>query len=186
MKYLARSFATVQAAFTRSADSLVPEDSGREPELQRFEISDWAAHTKYFCRVATHVCTLEDYTGPSALAADNGDAAVDKYGTFTREDLGKNLVNGVDATGTRETRTLNPGAIGNSAPLSIVKEFWYSPQLGINVALNGVDPRPGTEQFLVTNISLTEPDPKLFTLPAGYTVEDRRSKPSERATAQRK
>jgi len=67
-----------------------------------------------------------------------------------------------------------------------VKEFWYSPQLGINVALNGVDPRPGTEQFLVTNISLTEPDPKLFTLPAGYTVEDRRSKPSERATAQRK
>jgi hypothetical protein len=145
----------------------VPKDSGREPELQRIEISDPAAHTKHFCRVATPVCTLEDYAGPSALAADNGDAAEVKYGTFTREDLGKNVVYEVDAIGARETRTLNPGAIENSAPLSIGKEFWYSPQLGINVAVKRLDPRHGTEQFLVIHISLTEPDPKLFTLPTG-------------------
>jgi hypothetical protein len=102
---------------------------------------------------------------------------------LTREDLGKNIVSGLDAGGTRETRTLNPGAIGNDRPISIVKEFWYSPQLGINLSVKRMDPRHGTEIFNVTDLSLVEPDPKYFVVPGGFSIVDHRSKTGGRAQA---
>ena len=162
---------------------LLPKDSQQQPDLMRIEISNPATHQKYFCRTVDHVCTLEDYTGPNAASAQEVGTQRDDYGTLLREDLGKNIVNGLDAVGTRETRTLNAGTIGNDRPISIVKEIWYSPQLGINISVKRLDPRHGTEIFNLTDISLAEPDPALFSLPAGYTVVDHRLKPSQRAQA---
>lgn len=153
---------------------LVPKDSQQEPDLQRIEISDPSTHKKYFCRVATHVCELRNYTGPASATAQPIGVQEDSSGTLAREDLGKSIVNGLDATGTRETRTLNPGAIGNDSPISIVKEYWYSPQLVLNVSVKRVDPRHGTEIFNVTDVTLAEPDPKLFAVPAGFRVVDHR------------
>ena len=166
---------TEPAAFTRSADASCRSNYPEQPELQRIEISDPAKHEKYFCRVETHICTIEDYTGPAAVESQPSDFQQDQAGTLTREGLGKSQVNGVEAIGTRETRTLNPGAIGNASTISLVKEFWYSPQLGINVAVKRVDPRFGTELFNVTNIVPTEPDPKRFATPAGFKIVDQRS-----------
>jgi len=159
---------------------LIPRDSQHEPDLQRIEISDPSAHTKYFCRPDTHVCALEDYVGPGAALTQPVGTEQDSYGALTREDLGKTSVNGVEAVGTRETRTLNPGAIGNDRTIAIVKEIWFSPQLGINVSVKRVDPRHGTQVINVTEISQAEPDPQWFKVPAGYTVVDRRAKPSVR------
>jgi len=155
---------------------LIPRDSPDEPDLQRIEISDPSTHEKYFCRPAVHVCTLADYVGPQQTSAQPVGVEEDKYGTLTREELGKASVNGVDAVGTRETRTLNPGAIGNDRVISIVKEIWYSPQLGINVSVKRIDPRHGTEIINVTEIVQGDPDPKLFSIPAGYSVLDKREK----------
>jgi hypothetical protein len=160
---------------------LVPKDSQEDPDLQRIEISDPLTHKKYFCRTATHVCALEDYSGPEAATTQPVGTQEDNFGTLTREDLGKTSVNGVEAVGTRETRTLNPGAIGNERVIAIVKEIWFAPQLGINVSVKRMDPRHGTQVINVTEISQGEPDPKLFQVPAGYTVVDRRLKPGERA-----
>ena len=155
---------------------LVPKDSQAEPDLQRIEISDPSTHTKYFCQPATHICNLNDYSGPESASAQPVGVEEDKFGTLTREDLGKTSVNGVDAIGTRETRTLNPGAIGNDRVISIVKEIWYSPQLGINVSVKRVDPRHGTQIINLTDVALGEPDAKLFAVPSGYAVVDRRQK----------
>lgn len=160
---------------------LVPRDAQGEPPLQRIEISDPTTHKKYFCRTDDHVCALWDYSGPGEASAQPVGMQQDNYGSLTREDLGKTLVNGVEALGTRETRTLNPGAIGNDRVIAIVKEIWYSPQLGINVSVKRVDPRHGTQIINVTEISQGEPDAKYFQLPAGYTVVDRRSRPGEHA-----
>src|ERR1700741_3118718 len=91
---------------------LIPKDSQQEPDLQRIEISDPAARTKYFCRPETHLCALERYVGPEAATTQPVGTEQDSFGALTREDLGKTSVNGVEAVGTRETRTLNPGAIG--------------------------------------------------------------------------
>jgi hypothetical protein len=153
---------------------LVPKDS--PSDVQRLEISDPAEHTKYFCVTETHVCRLADYTGPEAASAQPMGQKEDSFGTLLREDLGRTSVSGMDAIGTRETRTLKPGAIGNDSTISIVKEIWYSPQLGINLSVKRSDPRHGTQVFNVTDISTDEPTPKYFTVPAGYTVVDRRAK----------
>jgi len=160
---------------------LVPRDSKAEPDLMQTEISDPTTHKKYFCGPATHECALENYSGPGVATTQPVGTEQDSFGALTREDLGKTSVNGVEAVGTRETRTLNPGAIGNDRTIAIVKEIWYSPQLGINVSVKRVDPRHGTQIINVTDISQGEPDPKFFGIPAGYTVVDRRSKPGERA-----
>lgn len=160
---------------------LVPKDS--PSDVQRLEISDPAAHTKYFCRTENRVCVLADYTGPSPASAQPMGQQKDKFGTLTREDLGRTSVSGLDAIGTRETRTLKPGAIGNDSTISIVKEIWYTPQLGINLSVKRTDPRHGTQVFNVTEVSTEEPNPRYFTVPAGYTVVDRRSKSGSHAAS---
>jgi hypothetical protein len=60
--------------------------------------------------------------------------------------------------------------------MTVDREYWFSPQLGINLLSRLTDPRFGTQTFMVTEISPSEPDPQLFQLPAGYKVVDMRGK----------
>jgi hypothetical protein len=84
-------------------------------------------------------------------------------------------VNGVEAAGSRETVVLNAGVAGNDHPLSIVREYWFSSRLGINLVEKRSDPRFGTQTFTVSGIVLQEPDPQFFTVPAGYRTPKMRS-----------
>jgi hypothetical protein len=61
---------------------------------------------------------------------------------------------------------------GNDRKVTVSREFWYSPQLGLNLLSKRSDPRFGTQNFTVTNLILSEPDPHLYELPEGYTVVD--------------
>lgn len=45
---------------------------------------------------------------------------------------------------------------------------------GMNLISKRSDPRIGTQTFTATNLILSEPDPKLFDLPEGFRVVDRR------------
>jgi hypothetical protein len=95
-------------------------------------------------------------------------------GSTIHEDLGKQLVAGVEATGTRDSVIYNPNVFGNDRKVTIEREFWYSPKLGINLISKRSDPRIGTQTFTATNLILSDPDPKLFELPEGFKVIDRR------------
>jgi hypothetical protein len=163
---------------------LVP--NGQEPELARLEITDPSMHTQYICYPNHHACELYDYSAPPFTSAAPVGVVGEGNEYLTREDLGKDSVSGLDAVGTRETTTINAGTIGNERPLSTTKEFWYSPQLGINLLVKRVDPRHGIQIFTVSDIGLAEPDPKYFSVPNGFTVSDRRSadKPSRRSNGQ--
>jgi hypothetical protein len=86
------------------------------------------------------------------------------------EDLGTQTINGVLATGTRTTRTVPAGTIGNAQPLVTVHERWVSSDLHIPVMVKTVDPRFGTSVTEMTNIVRAEPDSSLFTVPSDYTV----------------
>lgn len=92
-------------------------------------------------------------------------------------------MSGVEVTGTQETRVFAAGVIGNDRPISVTKEFWYSPRLGLNMLVKRNDPRVGAQTFTVTEVSLVEPDPKCFQVPAGFKVLDMRSQ-SKRAAGQ--
>ena len=95
-------------------------------------------------------------------------------GSLVRENLGTQTINGLELVGTRETQTISSAAAGSDRPLVVVKEFWYSQLLGLNVLTKRVDPRSGTELFTVTDIRQAAPDPGLFTMPADARVVDLR------------
>lgn len=91
-------------------------------------------------------------------------------GTLKKDDLGTQSVNGISAQGTRYTRTIPAGQIGNDKPITIVNERWYSADLQIVVKSTRNDPRFGTTTYTVTNLQREEPAATLFTVPADYTV----------------
>jgi hypothetical protein len=97
----------------------------------------------------------------------NGDNA-----NVIKESLGAQTINGVSTQGTRYTRTIPAGQIGNDKPLTIVKEEWYSPDLQIVVQSKHSDPFTGTTTYTVTNIQRTAPSAALFSVPSGYTISD--------------
>jgi hypothetical protein len=87
------------------------------------------------------------------------------------ESLGQKSVEGITVQGTRVTRTIPAGAMGNANPIVITTERWQSPDLQIMVLETRSDPRFGTTTFQLTNISRNEPDPSLFTVPSDFTLQ---------------
>lgn len=94
------------------------------------------------------------------------------------DNLGLQTINGLAATGTRTTQTIPAGAIGNTQPIQIVREVWMSADLKIPVMIKTTDPRFGNTVMQLTNVQTTNPDPALFQVPAGYTVQSSPGRPS--------
>lgn len=88
-------------------------------------------------------------------------------------DLGTQMVEGVNAHGTRMTQTIAAGQVGNDLPITITTETWYSPDLKVLVMSKTNDPRMGETTYKLTNIQRAEPDAALFQVPADYTVKDK-------------
>jgi hypothetical protein len=93
-------------------------------------------------------------------------------GEVRKESLGTQTINGVNAEGTRITRTIPAGQIGNDKPIQVVFERWYSPDLQIVVKSTRSDPRFGTTTYALTNVQRAEPAPALFTVPSDYSVKE--------------
>ncbi len=87
------------------------------------------------------------------------------------ESLGAQMIDGVNAEGTRITRTIPAGEIGNEQPITVVSERWYSADLQMDVKSTHADPRFGNTTYTLTNIQRTEPAASLFAVPSGYTIE---------------
>jgi hypothetical protein len=108
----------------------------------------------------------------------------------TPEVLGRQVVEGVEAEGTRTTSTIPAGQIGNDLPINIVSEQWYSPELQLLVMSKHSDPRMGETTYRLTNINRTEPDRTLFEVPADYTlsseVEVKRQQAGEKLELEKK
>ncbi|HLK62400.1 MAG TPA: hypothetical protein VKU19_03115 [Bryobacteraceae bacterium] len=90
------------------------------------------------------------------------------------ESLGTQMMEGVNAEGTRLSTTLDTGAIGNDRPIQMINERWYSPDLKTIVMTRHSDPRSGEDVFRLTNISRTEPGADLFQVPPSYQLIDRK------------
>jgi hypothetical protein len=161
---------------------LVPKNGKIESKMTKIQIADPVRHVVYSCELLNrrNICeetfyaetnnTVIRFDGPPPGPLPN-DA-----GYASHADLGQQEIAGVATTGSRETINYNPGVFGNDAPMTVDREYWFSPQLGINLLSRLTDPRFGTQTFMVTEISPSEPDPQLFQLPAGYKVVDMRGK----------
>lgn len=88
------------------------------------------------------------------------------------EQLGKQIIEGVEAEGTRTTVTIPAGEIGNERAIEIVSERWYSPDLQLVVMTRNSDPRTGETTYKLTNINRTEPAKSLFEVPSDFTIKE--------------
>ncbi|HEX8176413.1 MAG TPA: hypothetical protein VF543_15090 [Pyrinomonadaceae bacterium] len=88
------------------------------------------------------------------------------------ESLGKQVIEGVEAEGTRTTITIPAGQIGNERPIDIVTERWFSPELQVVVYSKKTDPMSGETTYRLTNINRDEPARSLFEVPAGYKIKE--------------
>lgn len=84
--------------------------------------------------------------------------------------LGARKINGVMARGTRYTRTIPAGQIGNEKPIVITTVRWYSPELRLFVMTKRDDPLQGNTVSELTHIRLRAPAETLFQVPSNYTV----------------
>lgn len=88
------------------------------------------------------------------------------------ESLGKQVIEGIEAEGTRSTVTIPAGEIGNDRAIEIVSERWYAPALQIVVLSKHRDPWMGEHTYRLSNLSRSEPERTLFELPGGYTIKE--------------
>jgi hypothetical protein len=159
---------------------LVPKNGNVKSRMNAIQISDPSAHTLYTCMllVTPKVCTLTYYL-PSTETVYNvtgvpAGPLPNDAGYVTREDIGHQVILGVDTVGTRETVTYNPGAIGNDQKINLTREYWYADQLGISLLSKRTDPSFGTQLFTITDITLSEPDAEFFELPKDFKIVDHR------------
>jgi hypothetical protein len=86
--------------------------------------------------------------------------------------LGTQMINGISAEGTRYTRTIPAGQMGNEKAITIVKEKWYSSELQMVVMTKRNDPFRGDTVSQLTNIQRQEPAATMFQVPADYAVQE--------------
>ncbi|MGH9513008.1 MAG: hypothetical protein ACRD2U_12825 [Terriglobales bacterium] len=160
--------------------ALVPKYGKVESQMTAIQIADPNRHTLYNCFPLNprHQCMLSTFTASTSSiyrfqGAPTGPLP-NKMGSATHEDLGTQLAAGMETTGTRDSITYDPGVFGNDQAMTIVREFWYSSDLGINLLSKLSDPRIGTQTFTATDLQPSEPDSNLFKLPAGFKVVDQR------------
>jgi hypothetical protein len=129
---------------------------------------------------AHYVLDAQDHSArklPFRDAPPAGDVAPEFEGSpdpVNTESLGKQMIEGIEAEGTRTTLTIPAGRIGNDRPLKIVSERWYSPELQIVVLSKHNDPFSGDNVYRLKGISREEPPLSLFAVPADYRVTEER------------
>ena len=84
--------------------------------------------------------------------------------------LGSRIIEGISAEGTRITRTIPIGVIGNDQPIEVVNESWYSHELQTVVMSRRNDPRTGEAVYQLKNIDRSEPDPALFQVSGNFKI----------------
>jgi hypothetical protein len=148
-----------------------PAGDKQVTQLSALEYQDPNRHELYQCQPSLKMCFVTPYVLPTEPGPQTNRALPGGRGSVTVEDLGRKTMGTLDVVGSREVTTINAGVAGNERAEPTVKEFWYSPQLGINLVTKRFDPHAsGIDDFEVTDIQLTEPDPKMFEPPYGYQM----------------
>ena len=117
---------------------------------------------------AARGCSPATDADPDSIPVTSG-----PHGNVTTENLGTASIQGVEARGTRRTRTIPAGAMGNEAPLVSTVERWTA----LTVGLNGLlvreirdDPRSDKKTTELTDLEQSEPDVSVFQPPSGYEI----------------
>jgi hypothetical protein len=148
-----------------------PDGDTQVTLLSEVDYRDPNQHERAVCFPVEKVCRVFRFYQPATVTVQKAAPVSNGMVEVTQEDLGRKTIGEVEVVGSREVTTIKAGAMGYETAQPIVKEFWYSPQLGINVSTKRFDPRASAIQdFEVGNISLAEPDAKMFEPPVGFRM----------------
>lgn len=166
---------------TWSSETVAPAAATGKSSFTRITIIDPVAGYRYELNSST--MTAIETRIPKALPARTSTSStataattpttrtLPNGATETVTNLGTQTVNGVQATGTQITEVIPAGAIGNALPITRTRTTWVSVDLKLPVQIKSSDPRAGTSDMELTNISTGEPSASLFAVPSGYTIE---------------
>lgn len=158
----------------RERHRFVPAASNAHSPLKEIHLTDPVAKTDLLCDGRTLVCVLSAYS-PQTFFETTPEGTYDQgTRTLRREYLGDETIEGIYVRGTRETTTIDAGALGNDQPIVSTREFWYSDELQTNLAVTRIDPANGKQIIRLSHISRTEPDAHLWDVPIGFKVRDLR------------
>jgi hypothetical protein len=152
---------TTSSSFVSAMPAKVVPDGGGNVSITYFSSGDGVSVAGGRGGVSSSAVSISS----AAISADN----------VTTESLGADTMQGLSCLGTRVTRTIPEGQIGNAQAILITTDKWYSQDLQIEVKTVHSDPRTGTTTTTLTNLSRNEPTPTLFTVPAGYTINNSNS-----------
>ena len=152
-----------------------PPGSSRASELTRVTIWDTPKRTMISCDVSQHSCVMTWFLPRYRIYEEPEGLSRDGKTYLTREKMGTAMLGDQQVELTRETITTNAGAEGNDRPLVSTREFWYSPTLKINLSVRRTCACGTVQDLHVVDLLLGEPNPAMFTPPAGYTMVDLRT-----------
>jgi hypothetical protein len=87
-----------------------------------------------------------------------------------RQNLGTDVIQGLQVHGSRTTFTIPAGQAGNDQPLVRTSEAWYSDEYRLQARWINDDPQQGKTTRELVGFTPGEPDPSLFQPPQGYEV----------------
>lgn len=155
--------------------TLVPAGSDVAPQIIRVHLYDPQTRTNAILfpqqrTFTTGIVNRPPETEPPALLSASPTGNSRPANEFTKqEDLGNRQHEGLPVHGMRETQTISADDSGTGKAIVITDEYWYSPDLRINVVIKHDDPRTGSVSLIVSKISRSEPDPALLEIPDGFT-----------------
>jgi hypothetical protein len=161
-----------QGRIYREAHSLVSTNNYRLSKRTDIVVLDPVAHTRITCSVKKRHCLISDYHSTAWFKPMPAGSIENGTRFLSRESLGTDVIEGLKVIGTRETVSMNPGLFVKE-PLVSTREFWYSPELQVNLSVTRKDPTQSTQVVHVEDLSRAEPDPAMFRMPEGYTFSKR-------------
>jgi hypothetical protein len=164
-----------QGRVYRERRSFAPQGADPQKTLYEFYILDPTSKTRTDCAIATHHCVVTGYRPQLSVRLMPAGPFDQGRQLLVRDSLGQQSIGDLATIGTRETITVSAGTFGNDRPLTLTREFWYSPDLKTNLAVTRSDPRLGTFNIHLNVQSRDEPSPDLFTISADYTIQDTRA-----------
>jgi hypothetical protein len=142
----------------------LPASDSEIPFLSEVIIYDLQKHVRTVYNMVTHIAFRQPQVMPTAKVDQPTDTSVKV------EDLGSNVLDGLQAKGTRRTIRVPGDASGTGAPIVIVDEYWYSDDLHLDLLLLHDDPRTGQQTIALSDLNRNEPDASLFEVPADFKV----------------
>lgn len=135
-------------------------------------ITDPVAGTRYILNSQNKTAHQMPMHPPKPAGAAEGErTARPSDANVATADLGSKTILGLTTTGTRVTRTIPAGEIGNAKPIEVVTERWFSTDLQIPMSVTHTDPMMGTMSSEVTSVTRGEPSASLFQVPPDYKIE---------------